>query len=75
MSEWKTMDSAPKDGTDVLLHGPSVSWKRPPVVAGWFGEPETDQPGWYSYDEPEELLRFSPTHWMPLPAPPITSPD
>jgi hypothetical protein len=81
MSEWKPIETAPLNGTPLLLYAPGVtSWNRaagmPDIVVGvWVGN------GWHSdigdvsqgyestgaYFE-HEWLR--PTHWMALPAPP-----
>lgn len=62
MSEWQPIETAPRDGTDVLLYLDG----RMPCVAGYFRD------GWYSFDAPEKALGFfAPTHWMPLPSPPL----
>lgn len=72
MSEWQKIDSAPKDGTRIIVFLPG------------FGEDEYDIDGWdewtgtayYSYGDwrPEaDFSSFYPgelTHWMPLPNPP-----
>lgn len=76
MSEWKTIDSAPKDGTVVLLFCPK-SWDSEGVRVGWWctspAEHNFDDSGWYddesaSHDVSD--LYGEPTHWMPLPEPP-----
>lgn len=55
MDEWKTIDSAPRDGTDVLVwDGDSVS------LSHW-------DEGWWVL---LEYTLDGVTHWMPLPAPP-----
>jgi hypothetical protein len=61
---WREIESAPKDGTDVLL------WrgKYPPLVAGWFSNGETS--GWSSFDDENRWIDFDLTHWRPLPSPP-----
>jgi hypothetical protein len=59
--EWLPIETAPKDGTDILLWCPlpgseySVVGK---LCDGW----------WQSSYEGEDV--FNPSHWMPLPAPP-----
>jgi|ERR1700674_679693 len=69
LSEWRTMESAPKDGTPVLLYttercencGPSGM-----IIARWVGfwkagTLRNGEPVKYSHE---------PTHWQPLPSPP-----
>lgn len=62
MSEWKPIESAPKDGTMVLLGNAVHAWR---TAGGWR---EAHQDWWDSRDE--EGCEFPPTHWMPLPDPP-----
>lgn len=82
MSEWKPIDTAPKDGTAVMLcwardsDGKPIDWREEPETTGVFVQvaswwPEAD--GWIVYCSlPQEpRLHFEPTHWMPLPPPPI----
>jgi len=69
---WRTMESAPKDGTWVLLTGGYIDYgwdgnSQPVVVSGQFIEMRW-QFAWYDggyYGEYEK-----PTHWRPLPSPP-----
>lgn len=74
--QWRPIDTAPKDGTDVLVMYMHIDTQ---VVhnAFWIGE-EFDDPrdiGWWSYEH-SEVSRIkldewmTPTYWMPLPAPP-----
>lgn len=63
--EWQPIETAPKDGTVVLLAG-----CRKPVAAAWL-EDEIDY--WHVDDNkrgPFALRGPGPTHWMPLPKPP-----
>lgn len=83
MTEWQPIETAPKDGTEIVLcRGDRVScgrWfdavypKEPIIVDGeYYGMEETGEvidACWMSIDG-----GFSeedpPTHWMPLPEPP-----
>jgi hypothetical protein len=65
MTDWRPIETAPKDGTRVLLYqvdspiGAHKIWIQY-CNAKW-GE------YWLSSDE---SLRMEPSHWMPLPPPP-----
>lgn len=56
---WQPIESAPKDGSDVLLSSPH--WHGDVVVGCWSFE------GWRDREDSDKL---EPTHWMPLPAAP-----
>lgn len=62
MSNWRPIETAPKDGRYILLLKPA--WYHAPrwFVARWQDTGLTA--GWQHYYGPE------PTHWMPLPPPP-----
>ena len=71
---WQPIETAPKDGTWVLLAGGDIDygWDDPSkpasVVGQWTADSECWQFAWYDggfYGEYE-----TPTHWRPLPAPP-----
>ena len=81
-SAWRPIETAPKDGTTILLHHQAeTEWREPEcndvntVVASWWEE-EPDENGelgdWICYmDLPRDpACPFKPTHWMPLPDPP-----
>ena len=60
--QWQPIETAPKDGTRVLLFFPGF------VIPVWVGD-------WHEGWRPEYGVRTppiedDPTHWMPLPAPP-----
>lgn len=71
--EWQPIDSAPKDRV-VLLYG--CEYHRHVFGRGyWFHGVPGDGEGWITssfYTSPEDDSRgiFTPTHWMPMPAPP-----
>ena len=76
MSEWQPIETAPKDGTDIIV---LTKWKGS-LVARWdenacFGRLEAVRPGWQVFDcedffysvalDEEDVVA-----WMPLPPPP-----
>ena len=73
MSEWQPIETAPKDGTYIVVSdGVRVSlglWVSD-VDQGADYEGQIGMAGWWSVDLGAKLDR--PTHWMPLPDPPAT---
>lgn len=83
--EWQTIETAPKDGTEIILFCPqgdgtpgstfrvtSGSWFIPPLL-GSMSDPEVDEdepPAWLSWDGGFSEETMMPTHWMALPVPP-----
>lgn len=70
MSEnsWQPMDSAPRDGTPLLLFARSKRATASVVLVGWFGG---DDLGWIEgCFTPNNPVGIVPTAWMPLPDPP-----
>ena len=59
--EWQLIETAPKDGTPVLLFYTGLMY-----VAQWVPESEFG-PVWCSVDA---TMILNPSHWMPLPEPP-----
>lgn len=73
MSEWQPIESAPKDGTRVWL------WVSDTFVGGWWNDNRyaaKPRPYWSNDKENVRGTTWArnnqPTHWMPLPTPPIT---
>ena len=64
MSEWKTIDSAPKDQTEILVWDGMFIWM---ARQNEFGYWSTDQEEGF-YLAKNEFVGL--THWMPLPEPP-----
>jgi hypothetical protein len=78
MSEWQPIETAPKDGTafwaqGIYLHSAVICW--------WRHEYDDTDDGKYpwAFLEPDGLVngaredaRGGPTHWMPLPKPPVS---
>jgi hypothetical protein len=67
MSEWQPIETAPKDGTRIIL-GADLN-VDPELWASW----------WIGGDDrwantPDWMWFTSPTHWMPLPSPPKVQP-
>lgn len=60
---WRPIETAPKDGTNILLAHPSA------VFDGYWDELSR---GWVDdvTDLYEDKITYEPTHWMPLPPPP-----
>ena len=82
--KWEPIETAPKDGTWVLAVASHIA-DVTPAVAHWetFPQPllyapqsqwRTDEAGDYlddaAWEEAWRAVRYEPTHWMPLPAPP-----
>lgn len=57
MSEWQPIETAPRDGTIILSFDTSAG--IPIDLAHWLNGTWRDDGG-------------EPTHWMPLPSPPVT---
>lgn len=64
MSEWRTMDTAPKDGTRVL-----VAFDEGEIVIAHYDD------GWWNEDEDTAWNDYYARWWMPLPAPPAAMKD
>ena len=70
--EWQPIETAPKDGTAVLMVDANEQ-----VVAKWMEPLEGGEGGWvmfrkldFSFGNALAILFPNPTHWMPLPYPP-----
>lgn len=70
---WQPIETAPKDGGDVLLFWPldgldHAAFSR--IKIGWWSERQSD---WIWQDRAVRTYSEPPTHWQPLPAPPVGS--
>lgn len=65
MSDWMPIESAPKDGTEVI--GMDA---RGRVCRMWFFAPSSRTKNWLRFDDAKH---FEPTRWMPLPNPKVGS--
>ena len=84
-SQWRPIETAPKDGRKMLLTYKNRNGKRRTVVGGWVtdeeaAETDTDgvglEAGWYeridNWDDYYQIAihEGEPDHWMPLPSQP-----
>jgi hypothetical protein len=76
MSEWQTIESAPKDGTRVDLYAKTWRAESDDFVSSRFpdcywtnGDSMTNRRAHWSRLD----TGWHPTHWMPLPDPPVAS--
>lgn len=79
MSDWQPIETAPKDGRNIIVGVDIASvwivraafWTDDDTRGDDEGPPE---PGWWSYRNSvsQELLDglYAPTHWIPMPYPP-----
>ena len=63
MSGWQPIETAPKDGTRVILGNPNNPYGEWPFMG------EFDAGKWRIHIDGQTI---DPTHWMPLPEPPPT---
>lgn len=80
MSEWKTIDSAPRDGTKIL--GYSAEYGQRETYMTKYGDGSPGYEKWLSGDGPRNsgwdwwepfsnwAHTWHPTHWQPLQEPP-----
>lgn len=80
MADWQSIETAPKDGTDVFVFRADrwlcpvpAYFVGPEYLEREYGDPEYMEAGWYPsfkflFDLPE--VTMEPTHWQPLPEPP-----
>jgi len=84
LTEWRPFDTAPQDGTEIIVYREdalvftaSFCESRSEEPANehdrqWFGE-STDEDGWCWFSAcGDDLTGDLPTLWMPMPAPPLT---
>lgn len=75
MGEWQPIETAPKDGTRILLLRP----EREPTCGRWDDEKYANKPEPHWTDDNARLWgrrdtkTRTPTHWMPLPKLPSSS--
>lgn len=68
---WRTMDTAPKDGTEIIVFSPRAGTKGK-LIAHWAqdlsGEEQPPFRGWYYWSGHGFNEVCDPVSWMPLPA-------
>lgn len=76
MNEWQPIETAPKDGTEILISDGDYI-----AIAEWRDDASFKQfengPGWQIFDCEDPFYSWatdSATHWMPLPEPPTSAP-
>lgn len=75
MTEWQPIETAPKDGTLILVAYPN--YRGASVTAARYGIGHATEDGyeWGFFDDDGEanaIKTAAPTNWMPLPQPPET---
>lgn len=73
MSEWRPIETAPKDGTTILVYRFYAPFGWHVMGYARWSEIGDRISGWLSYgfsDPPGNLGLGAPTHWHPLPSPP-----
>lgn len=67
--EWQPIETAPRDGTPLLLFARCKTATAPVILVGW----HIPDAGWIeaSFTRPVGVV---PTHWMPLPTLPARQP-
>lgn len=70
MSEWKTIDSAPKDGTPIMVSFVPSTTKPPRNAVRWCRGPAKSSFRWRILGAERHPLRYKPNIWTFLPSPP-----
>lgn len=68
--DWREIESAPRDGTHILLWWPH--WYHTPITGYYCYKKEFR---WVSRYDLNTQHEYTPTHWMPLPQPPNAAGD
>ncbi len=68
-NEWQPIETAPRDGTYILVtRCPATT--RPPISKVSWSAGRARIPAWRIWNGATGRLGYGPTHWMPLPQPP-----
>lgn len=63
MSEWLPIDSAPRDGTQIIAYFRDENGKDDIISVSWFEEDEDGPAGWYDIWGGD----YKPLYWMSIP--------
>lgn len=66
MTDWRPIETAPKDGSPMWLYYPEA-YKNDRQVVGWWVD-DIREPRWMDHCDAHDFIQ--PTHWQPLPEPP-----
>lgn len=72
--EWQPIETAPRDGTPVLIYAAGGDHHAGVLIAFYEGQDATGD-YWIVRDDGDRLWATNPTHWMSLPEAPLTTPD
>ena len=64
--EWRTIESAPRDGTEMFLMRRDAVGIASIGAGSWGCRVDGNSEGWISYNR-HQWFPQTPTHWMPLP--------
>lgn len=72
---WQPIETAPKDGSIILLYRPTAAKWAVIAPGAWNDDHYAKHPrpyweGWLKIGSVSEYRYWTPTHWMPLPEPP-----
>lgn len=67
-ADWRSIDTAPRDGALVLLAYPGTD--MPVRIGRWVASYSVTAAHWFSFSGVFKRHREVPTAWMPLPRPP-----
>lgn len=69
-SQWQSIETAPKDGTEVIVYRRDAGAFTAHYISPYdVGVSDDDEPSWFTVCG-EDLTGDLPTHWQPLPSPP-----
>lgn len=74
--KWQPIDTAPKDGEKILLYVPNIKFPQYSKISigKWDNDKYVKKPRpYWDYGELRvtDMRNKQPTHWMPLPEPPV----